>query len=237
MPRLHRHAFAVLLSATMLAAPLRATADAGPVVRSGVQAEAFVDGQRVGRSALTLRIVHGPVLAADNTAVAYSHCDGCETVAASLQVVVARGDVTDVKVTNQAVAVNEACTDCRALAVARQLIVVTDQDIRNSKVFREIAELRLSLHRMVYDGRPLVDLQADIDALMARVTQAVLDALQESTPDRVRSPRCDRRSLGDVDRSSRPGAEADAEPSGADRSDDDPGGADGSASGAVDVQP
>jgi hypothetical protein len=204
-----RYLLTALLTATLVAVPLRASAHGGSDVHAGVLAEAFVDGQRVVRSSLVVRLVHGPVISADNTALALTHCDGCETVAASLQVVVARGDISDVTLANQAVAVNEGCTDCRALAVARQLVVVTDNDVLDRRVYRDIEDLRRSLRRLVAEPAPLEQLQADIDALMQRVTQSVLDGLREAAPDGARPRERDRRSREDVERSNRPATDHD----------------------------
>ena len=205
LPRL----LAALLTAVLVGMPLRATADAGPTVHDGARAEAFAAGQRVARSSLALRVVHGRVFSADNTALAVTRCDDCETVAASLQVVVARGDVSDVNVANQAVAVNEGCSGCRALAVARQLVVVTDHDALDPQVYRDIDDLRRSLRRLVAAPAPLVQVQADIDALMQRVTEVVLEALRDAAPDNVGPRERDQRRGEDAERSIRPLASGD----------------------------
>jgi hypothetical protein len=115
--------------------------------------------------------------------VAHSTCDDCRTVAASLQVVVVRGDgitPVDVDAGNAALALNENCTGCESLADAHQLVVVTGPRTRLSPwVYFAVAMIRRALAHTVDSGLPLAELKERIDTLAEHLQDAVQSGLTD----------------------------------------------------------
>jgi hypothetical protein len=167
------------------AAPLSAgAASSEPRLENSAVAEAHRPGERVAESAVNLVVVQGrqPVRAT-NLAVAHSTCDGCRAVAASLQVVVVRGDgrtPVDVDAGNAALALNENCAGCEALADAHQLVVVTGPRTRLSPwVYLMVAMMRRTLAHTVGSDLPLAELRARIDTLADRLQNWVQSGLSD----------------------------------------------------------
>ena len=185
-PVLWRALSTTTLSVTLLVGgPLAAGAGAAAVrtVDSSAVAEAAQPGERVTRSSVDLVVLQGrQAVHATNVAVAHSTCDGCRTVAASLQVVVVRGDGTpvDVEAGNAALALNEGCTGCESLADAHQLVVVTGPRTRLSPwVHVYVAMLRRSLAQTVASDLPLPELKTQIDTLAEHLRDTVQAGLTD----------------------------------------------------------
>lgn len=143
-------------------------------------AEATVPGTHLASSSLDLVFAPGGRVHATNFAVAHSTCDGCRSVAASVQVVVVRGTGTNVDAGNAALAVNEACASCESLADAHQVVLVVGPRTTLAGWVRQ-AELRLraELADLVASDLPLVELQLRIDALADRLQDVAQSALTE----------------------------------------------------------
>jgi hypothetical protein len=97
----------------------------GRSIDGSAVAEASVAGTDLARSSLDLVFAPGGHwLHATNFAVAHSTCDGCRSVAASIQVVVVRDKGASVDAGNAALALNEGCTSCESLADAHQVVLL-----------------------------------------------------------------------------------------------------------------
>jgi hypothetical protein len=118
---------------------------------------------------------------ATNFAVAHSTCDGCRSVAASIQVVVVRGGTgASLDAGNAALAVNEGCTSCESLADAHQVVlVVGPRTTLAGWVHQAEPRLRAELADLVASDLPLPELQVRIDALADRVQDIAQSALTE----------------------------------------------------------
>jgi hypothetical protein len=152
----------------------------GRSIDSSAVAEASVPGTHLSRSSLDLVFAGGRWLHATNFAVAHSTCDGCRSVAASIQVVVVRGTDKSVDAGNAALALNEGCTSCESLADAHQVVLlVGPRTTLAGWVHETEMRLRAELADLVASDLPLAELQVRIDALADRLQDAAQSALTE----------------------------------------------------------
>jgi hypothetical protein len=152
----------------------------GRSIDSSAVAEATAPGTRLARSSLDLVFVPGGRVHATNFAVAHSSCDGCRSVAASVQVVVVRDKGTDVDAGNAALAFNQACSSCESLADAHQVVlVVGPRTTLAAWVHQAVQGLRAELADLVARDLPLAELQVRIDALADRLQDVAQSALTE----------------------------------------------------------
>jgi hypothetical protein len=152
----------------------------GRSIDSSAVAEATAPGTRLARSSLDLVFVPGGRVHATNFAVAHSSCDGCRSVAASVQVVVVRDKGTDVDAGNAALAFNQACISCESLADAHQVVlVVGPRTTLAGWVHQAVQGLRAELADLVARDLPLAELQVRIDALADRLQDVAQSALTE----------------------------------------------------------
>jgi hypothetical protein len=152
----------------------------GRSIDSSAVAEATAPGTRLARSSLDLVFVPGGRVHATNFAVAHSSCDGCRSVAASVQVVVVRDKGTDVDAGNAALAFNQACSSCESLADAHQVVlVVGPRTTLAGWVHQAVQGLRAELADLVARDLPLAELQVRIDVLADRLQDVAQSALTE----------------------------------------------------------
>ncbi len=116
--------FALLASAVLTVAPAAAQDNTATAVNTK-------DGKSVFKLAFSVKEVTGDV-DARNTAVAYSSCTDCKTVAAAIQIVLI-SDPDDVIVRNQVLAVNYQCVECETLARAYQFVFASGAELEFTK--------------------------------------------------------------------------------------------------------
>ena len=153
----------------------------GRSIDSSAVAEAGVPGTHLARSSLDVVFAPGGHwVHATNFAVAHSTCDGCRSVAASIQVVVVRDKGASVDAGNAALAFNEGCTSCESLADAHQVVLlVGPRTTLAGWVHQAEMRLRAELADLVASDLPLAELQVRIDALADRLQDAAQSALTE----------------------------------------------------------
>ena len=140
---------------------------------------------------------------ASNTAVAYSSCRDCKTVAAAIQVVLVSGEPASATPENVAVATNYQCTECETLAAAYQFVFGDGQELEFTREGKE------RLHELKKrDDLTLPELAAHIAAIAAEVAVVVDTETQLRKPRthrrRRRRPRSRRRQPGPRSRPRRP---------------------------------
>lgn len=155
-----------------------------PVSTAGAQEDAAVavnrqDGKSVFRLAFSVRRMMDGDVDATNAAVAYASCDDCRTVAASLQVVLAMGEVDSITPENLAVAVNNQCTSCETLAAAYQYVYGNGQPVRfTPEGNQRLADIRRRLQQLRQGDELTVEqLAAELDALGEEVGTVVYTEL------------------------------------------------------------
>jgi putative peptide zinc metalloprotease protein len=88
----------------------------------------------------------GGVVDHSNAAHAAARCMRCRATALAFQIVIVSGAPSTVAPTNEAVALNHQCTECMAIAEARQFVRVVDAPVRLTGEGRErLAAVRRAL--------------------------------------------------------------------------------------------
>jgi putative peptide zinc metalloprotease protein len=158
--------------ATVLAAFLVATGFAAATPSTaGAQDSAAVavnlkDGAEVLKFAFKVVRVNRDVVDQSNAAVAYANCETCRTIAVAFQIVLVMSDPQVVTPENVALAVNYECESCETLASAYQFVFSVPEGFRfSSEAKRQIAEIRQALRELLRSGKPVEEIQAEIDAL------------------------------------------------------------------------
>ncbi len=125
----------------------------------------------------SVRREHGDVVDNHNRAAAAARCTDCRATAIAFQIVLASGNPSEVAPVNEAIAVNDQCTNCVVYAGARQLVrTVASDGARFTGAGRAtLADVRNDLRAI--EGQDLtVDEQiAVVEAQEARVVQVLTE--------------------------------------------------------------
>ena len=113
------------------------------------------DGSSIFEFAFDVRNVAGDVVDEQNTAVAYSSCESCRTIAIAIQIVIVVSDPDILTPENVAVAVNEECTLCETIAVAYQFVVGGEGLQLSEDGLEELDEIREEIAELVEDSPTL----------------------------------------------------------------------------------
>ena len=119
-----------------------------------------------------------------NSATAAAQCTDCGATAIAFQVVLASGTPQTVAPRNLAVALNDRCTRCVAVAEARQFVRVFDRPVKPTAAGREeLANVHQDLRELAGRDLPPAELHAAVEQDAARV-QAVLatDVVPKADP-------------------------------------------------------
>jgi putative peptide zinc metalloprotease protein len=147
------------------------------------------DGTTVFKVAFAIRHVMSDVVTETNAAVAYNSCTDCASVAIAFEIVLVEDDASVVSPTNVAIAYNQDCTTCVAVAEAYQFVLGTGGLVHfDAEGNRILADIRRELHSLKKEDLTLDRLQAmldDIAARMADVLQNHLVAVGPSKPDQT----------------------------------------------------
>ena len=126
------------------------------------------DGGDVFDLAFDIRRVMNGVVDQTNTAVAYSSCSNCRTIAIAVQVVLVMGPAETVNPENVALAINENCTTCETLASAYQIVLGTGGPVRFTREARnQVREIQEALAALGDSDAPIADIKAEADRLVA----------------------------------------------------------------------
>jgi putative peptide zinc metalloprotease protein len=161
---------AVLAHALLVAVPLPAQSQDNSAIAVNTK-----DGKSVFKLAFKVKQVTGDV-DATNTAVAYSSCTDCRTVAVAIQIVLVSGETTEATPQNMALAINYQCTECETLAAAYQFVFADGQELEFTNEGKaKLHELKKRFHDLRQrDDLTLEQLAAEIAAIAAEVA-VVLD--------------------------------------------------------------
>lgn len=122
------------------------------------------------RGSIQINHIPGEDVSPLNEAVAYSECDGCQTIAVALQIDLVSRDATNVTPQNYAYAINYQCTSCTTVARALQYVIPVDDPNQVPDEVRELqrrmdAELRQAAH----DPRETLDqAEARVDTVVSQ---------------------------------------------------------------------
>jgi hypothetical protein len=152
------------------------------------QAVAYTNGRDRVDVSVSFRIAydHGPIVTANNFAFARgSYCTGCRTVAIALQIDLVSGPVTKVNATNVSLAKNVKCVRCDTVADAHQFVVApgTEDVGFTQQGSSQLRAIKRELIADAWKAQPGAQLQAEINALIARVESVLRTQLVSEKPD------------------------------------------------------
>jgi putative peptide zinc metalloprotease protein len=128
------------------------------------------DGTTVFKVAFAIRHVMSDVVDQTNGAVAYASCSDCAAVAIAFEIVLVEGTPSTVTPTNVAIAFNENCQTCVAIAEAYQFVLGTGGLVHfDHEGNRILSEIRRELHSLRKEDLTIEQLQARLDAIAARI--------------------------------------------------------------------
>ena len=169
-----RHAPFLLADALAVAAPAAAPARSD----GGGDNKAVVtntrDGSSLFRFAFKVSRESGDVVDNQNSAIAYSRCEGCRTSAIAIQVVLVIGKPSTVTPVNQALAVNDQCTACATFASAYQIVRSFDGPMKFTPEGRkEVADIKRDVRSLRDEELAPADMQTRVADAAARLRTVV----------------------------------------------------------------
>ena len=169
----------IILLASLLGLGLSAATPASG--RAGDNAAIAVntkDGTTVFKVAFAIRHVMSDVVDQTNGAVAYASCTDCAAVAIAFEIVLVESNPDVVSPTNIAIAFNENCSMCVAVAEAYQFVLGTGGMVHfDSDGNRILSEIRRELHSLRKEDLTIEQLQARLDGIAARIADVLANHL------------------------------------------------------------
>jgi putative peptide zinc metalloprotease protein len=161
----------VFIAAALVAAGVSAARPAFAHADNVAIAVNTKDGATVFKVAFAIRHVMKDVVDETNAAVAYNSCTDCASVAIAFELVLIDGSPRVVEPQNIAIAFNENCDTCVAVAEAYQFVLGggTGPLHFDSDGNRILAEIRKELHSLRKEDLTIEQLQARLDAIAARI--------------------------------------------------------------------
>jgi putative peptide zinc metalloprotease protein len=148
------------------------------------------DGTTVFKVAFAIRHVMSDVVTETNAAVAYNSCTDCASVAIAFEIVLIQSDASVISPTNIAIAFNENCSTCVAVAEAYQFVLgsgggAVHFDAEGNRI---LAELRRRLHSLRKEDLTIDQLQAILDDMSAQIADVLANHLVSVGPARPQEP-------------------------------------------------
>lgn len=173
--------FAALVGVLLVPPAFAATASAQDNTAVAVNTE---DGSSVFQFAFSIKKVANDVVDPTNAAVAYASCEGCETVAVAIQVVLVSGDPSVVAPQNVAVAVNDDCDVCTTLAYAYQFVFGSgDEPVHFTKEGKEkLHAVKKAFKELQKQDLPLEVVLPAVNALAQQVNDVVMNEIVVGPP-------------------------------------------------------
>lgn len=132
------------------------------------------DGSSIFKLTFAVRQVSGNVVDSQNAAVAFSSCSDCQTVAISIEVVLASGNPTTVAPVNEAIAINENCTSCDTLAAAYQFVYALDTKLKlTAEGHQQLADIHQQLEQLRNSGLSIEQINTQVGTLMGQLTNVL----------------------------------------------------------------
>jgi putative peptide zinc metalloprotease protein len=176
----------ILLLTALVSAGLSA---ARPALASADNAAISVntkDGTTVFKVAFAIRHVMSDVVTETNAAVAYNSCSDCASVAIAFEIVLIESDASVISPSNIAIAFNENCATCVAVAEAYQFVLGTRGLVHfDADGNRILTEIRRRLHALKKEDLTIDQLQAILDDMSARIADVLANHLVPVGPSRA----------------------------------------------------
>jgi putative peptide zinc metalloprotease protein len=173
----------ILLLAALMSVGLSAARPAPASADNAAISVNTKDGTTVFKVAFAIRHVMSDVVDETNAAVAYNSCTDCASVAIAFEIVLIESDASVISPTNIAIAFNENCTTCVAVAEAYQFVLGTGGIVHfDAEGNRILAELRSRLHALRKEDLTIEQLQAILDDMSARIADVLANHLVSVGP-------------------------------------------------------
>jgi putative peptide zinc metalloprotease protein len=136
------------------------------------------DGTTVFKVAFAIRQVMNGVVDQSNAAVAYASCTECASIAIAFEIVLVESNPTVVTPTNLAIAFNENCQTCVAIAQAYQFVLGTGGNVRfDADGNRILAAIRQELRSLRKEDLTIDELQRRLDGIAMRISDVLKNHL------------------------------------------------------------
>lgn len=136
------------------------------------------DGSSVFKLSFSVKRIMDNEVDTSNAAVAYASCEDCQTVAASIQIVLVMSDADTVEPSNLALSVNYECSECETLAAAYQYVFGNGEPVRfTAEGNQRLADIRRRFQELRHRNLTLDDLAKEIAVLAEEVAEVVDDEL------------------------------------------------------------
>lgn len=175
MTRALRTFLAVLLSFSIAASPALAADGDNAAVAINTK-----DGSSVFRFAFDIHRTMNEVIDETNIAIAYSSCEGCQTVAIAIQIVLVSSQPDSIVPENVAISINEECISCETIASAYQFVIGRGGPIKLDKEGRkQIKEIRKAFYDLAKEVEKgdltIAEIAARVTPLIDRIKAVLRD--------------------------------------------------------------
>jgi putative peptide zinc metalloprotease protein len=136
------------------------------------------DGSSLFRFAFDIHRTMDSVIEETNIAISYASCEGCQTVAVAIQIVLVSSSDPSLAPENVAVAINEECISCETMASAYQFVAGTGGKTKLDKEGRKlIKDVRKAFYDLAKEAKADNLTNAEIEARLLPLVEQVKDVL------------------------------------------------------------
>lgn len=175
MINVRRRLFVPLLAlalALSLAAPALAAKDNAAIAINNE------DGSSLFRFAFDIHRTMNSVIDETNIALSYASCEGCQTVAVAIQIVLVSSSPDSVVPENVAISINEECVSCETMASAYQFVVGTGGKTKLDKAGRkQIKDIRKAFYDLAKEAEGGTLTNAQIEARLIPLVDQIKSVL------------------------------------------------------------
>lgn len=166
---------AVLLSFSIAASPAFAADGDNAAVAVNTK-----DGSSLFRFAFDVHHTMNEVIDETNIAIAYSSCEGCQTIAIAIQIVLVSSDPNSIVPENVAISINEECISCETMASAYQFVLGLGGPTMLDEEGREqIKEIRKAFYELAKEVEKeeltIAEIEAKVTTLIDRLKAVLRD--------------------------------------------------------------
>lgn len=138
------------------------------------------DGSSLFRFAFDIHRTMDSVIEETNIALSYASCDGCQTVAVAIQIVLVSSSDPNVATENVAIAINEECISCETMASAYQFVVGTGGRTKLDKEGRKlIKDIRKAFYDLAKEAEAGNLTNAEIEARLIPLVEQIKVVLDD----------------------------------------------------------
>jgi hypothetical protein len=177
LTNLRRSLFAPFLALALVLSPAAPALAAEDNAAIAINNE---DGSSLFRFAFDIHRTMNSVIDETNIALSYASCEGCQTVAVAIQIVLVSSNPDSVVPENVAISINEECISCETMASAYQFVVGTGDKIKLDKDGRKlIKDIRKAFYDLAREAEAGGLTNAQIEARLIPLVDQIKTVLDE----------------------------------------------------------